>query len=405
LRTADEAVALLEGGASLHLGDAWPVRRPRPAGRRLPSDRPFATGQRVFDFLFPVAEGGTVAVPGGFGTGKTVIEQTLAKHAVVDVVIYVGCGERGNEMAEVLNEFPSLIDPRTGLSLMDRTILVVNTSNMPVAAREASVYLGMTYAEYYRDMGYGVALMADSLSRWAEALRELSSRLQEMPGEEGYPTYLGNRMGAFYERAGRVVAAGSPERTGAITFIGAISPPGGDFSEPVTQAALRVVGGLWALDAGLAHQRQFPAVDWEVSYSLYVDALAPWFVEHCGADWPELRGAVLQLLQGDRELRDIAGLVWKRCRIPTGWFSTWRLWCARRCSARVPTIPTTPSPRWRRRGRWLHCPWHSTVPSCGCWRRVPPTKRWTSALPGTRCSPSVTAAPPTWRPAPGTSNG
>ena len=306
---ADEAVALLEDGRPLHLGHVWPVRRPRPASRRLPSDRPFVTGQRVFDFLFPVAEGGTVAVPGGFGTGKTVIEQTLAKHAAADVVIYVGCGERGNEMAEVLNEFPSLIDPRTGRSLMDRTILVVNTSNMPVAAREASVYLGMTYAEYYRDMGYGVALMADSLSRWAEALRELSSRLQEMPGEEGYPTYLGNRVGAFYERAGRVVAAGSPDRTGAITFIGAISPPGGDFSEPVTQAALRVVGGLWALDAGLAHQRQFPAVDWEVSYSLYADALAPWFIEHCGADWPELRGAVLELLQGDRELRDIAGLV------------------------------------------------------------------------------------------------
>lgn len=306
---ANGTVALLEDGTLLHLGHAWPVRRPRPAGRRLPSDRPFVTGQRVFDFLFPVAEGGTVAVPGGFGTGKTVIEQTLAKYAVADVVVYVGCGERGNEMAEVLSEFPSLTDPRTGLSIMDRTILVVNTSNMPVAAREASVYLGMTYAEYYRDMGYGVALMADSLSRWAEALRELSSRLQEMPGEEGYPTYLGNRMGAFYERAGRVVAAGSPERTGAVTFIGAISPPGGDFSEPVTQAALRVVGGLWALDAGLAHQRQFPAVDWEVSYSLYADALAPWFVEHCGADWPELRGAVLELLQHDRELRDIAGLV------------------------------------------------------------------------------------------------
>jgi len=307
--SADAVVAVLEDGTPLYLGHAWPVRQPRPVSRRLPSDRPFVTGQRVFDFLFPVAEGGTVAVPGGFGTGKTVIEQTLAKYAAADVVVYVGCGERGNEMAEVLNEFPSLIDPRTGLSIMDRTILVVNTSNMPVAAREASVYLGMTYAEYYRDMGYGVALMADSLSRWAEALRELSSRLQEMPGEEGYPTYLGNRMGAFYERAGRVIAAGRPERTGAVTFIGAISPPGGDFSEPVTQAALRVIGGLWALDAGLAHQRQFPAVDWEVSYSLYMDALAPWFVERCGADWPELRAAVLELLQRDRELRDIAGLV------------------------------------------------------------------------------------------------
>ncbi|MHB0979113.1 MAG: V-type ATP synthase subunit A [Thermoleophilia bacterium] len=302
-------VAALEDGTELHLWHAWPVRRPRPVAGRLPSDRPFVTGQRVFDFLFPVAEGGTVAVPGGFGTGKTVIEQTLAKYAAADVVVYVGCGERGNEMAEVLSEFPGLTDPRTGFSIMDRTILVVNTSNMPVAAREASVYLGMTYAEYYRDMGYGVALMADSLSRWAEALRELSSRLQEMPGEEGYPTYLGNRMGTFYERAGRVVAAGRPERTGAVTFIGAISPPGGDFSEPVTQGALRVVGGLWALDAGLAHQRQFPAVDWEISYSLYADALAPWFIERCGPDWPELRGAVLELLQRDRELRDIAGLV------------------------------------------------------------------------------------------------
>ena len=243
--------------------------RAAPVGRRLALGAPFVTGQRVFDFLFPVAEGGSVAVPGGFGTGKTVIEQSLAKYADADVVVYVGCGERGNEMAEVLEEFPRLVDPRTGRSIMDRTVLVVNTSNMPVAAREASVYLGITIAEYYRDMGYRVALMADSLSRWAEALREIGARLQEMPGEEGYPTYLGNRLGKFYERAGRVHAVGAPEREGAVTLISAISPPGGDFSEPVTQAALRVAGALWALDAALAHQRQFPAVDWETSYSLY----------------------------------------------------------------------------------------------------------------------------------------
>jgi V/A-type H+-transporting ATPase subunit A len=225
------------------------------------------------------------------------------------VIVYVGCGERGNEMAEVLEEFPRLVDPRTGRSIMDRTVLVVNTSNMPVAAREASVYVGATIAEYYRDMGYRVALMADSLSRWAEALREIGARLQEMPGEEGYPTYLGNRLGKFYERAGRVEAAGAPTRTGSVTLISAVSPPGGDFSEPVTQASLRVVGALWALDSALANQRQFPAVDWETSYSLYAAATAPWFAEHGGRDWNELRRGTLELLQRDRELREIAGLV------------------------------------------------------------------------------------------------
>ena len=307
--TVDEVVGSLDDGTPLRLAHAWPVRRARPFARRLPATIPFLTGQRVFDFLFPVAEGGTVAVPGGFGTGKTVIEQSLAKYASADVVVYIGCGERGNEMADVLHELPSLVDLRTGRSIMDRTVLVVNTSNMPVAAREASVYVGMTIAEYYRDMGYRVALMADSLSRWAEALREIGARLREMPGEEGYPTYLGNRLARFYERAGRIEAEGSPVRTGAVTLIAAISPPGGDFSEPVTQAVLRVAGALWALDAGLAHQRQFPAVDWETSYSLQADGVAPWFAEHVGDAWPALRTATLALMQKDRELRDIASLV------------------------------------------------------------------------------------------------
>ena len=308
-RTVAEPIATLDDGMTLQLGQHWPVRRPRPIAGRLAADRPLVTGQRVFDFLFPVAEGGSVAVPGGFGTGKTVIEQSLAKFAEADVIVYVGCGERGNEMAEVLEEFPQLLDPRTGRSIMDRTVLVVNTSNMPVAAREASVYVGVTIAEYYRDMGYRVALMADSLSRWAEALREIGARLQEMPGEEGYPTYLGDRLGKFYERAGRVDTVGVPARTGSVTLISAISPPGGDFSEPVTQASLRVVGALWALDPALAHQRQFPAVDWETSYSLYADATAAWFAGQTAADWPELRGRTLDLMQRDRELREIAGLV------------------------------------------------------------------------------------------------
>jgi len=307
--TVDAAIGALESGIPLTLRQRWPVRRPRPVARWLPADRPFVTGQRVFDFLFPVAEGGSVAVPGGFGTGKTVIEQSLAKYADADIVVYVGCGERGNEMADVLEEFPALIDPRSGRSLMDRTVLVVNTSNMPVAAREASVYLGLTIAEYYRDMGYRVALMADSLSRWAEALREIGSLLREMPGEEGYPTSLGNRLGKLCERAGRAVPLGAPAREGAVTFISALSPPGGDFSEPVTQAALRVVGCLWALDAALAHQRQFPAVDWETSYSLQADDVTPWFERQGGAGWADLRRETFSLLQRDRELREVAGLV------------------------------------------------------------------------------------------------
>jgi len=307
--TVKDEIGRLEDGRPLRLAHEWPVRQPRPAARRLAADRPFVTGQRVFDLLFPVAEGGTVAVPGGFGTGKTVIQQSLAKFAAADVVIYVGCGERGNEMAEVLEEFPRLVDPGTGRSMMDRSVLVVNTSNMPVAAREASVYLGVTIGEYYRDMGYRVAVMADSLSRWAEALREIGARLQEMPGEEGYPTYLGNRLGKFYERAGRVAALGRPGRIGALTLISAISPPGGDFSEPVTQASLRVAGALWALDPELAHQRQFPAVDWETSYSLYSEVTDPWFAAQAGPEWPRVRRDTLELMQRERELREIAGLV------------------------------------------------------------------------------------------------
>jgi len=305
----DEPVGALRDGTPLRLSQRWPVRVPRPAARRLPADRPFVTGQRVFDLLFPVAEGGSVALPGGFGTGKTVIEQSLARFAEADIIVYVGCGERGNEMAEVLTEFPELTDPATGRSLMDRSILVVNTSNMPVAAREASVYLGVTVAEYYRAMGLRVALMADSISRWAEALREIASRLREMPGEEGYPTHLSHRLGQLYERAGRVHCQGEPEREGALTLVAAVSPPGGDFSEPVTQASLRVVGALWALDPSLAQRRQFPAVDWETSYSLHAEGTAAGFAARGGPDWQELRRTLLGILQREREILEIAGLV------------------------------------------------------------------------------------------------
>jgi V/A-type H+-transporting ATPase subunit A len=304
----DAPVATLDDGP-LYLSQRWPVRRPRPFASRLDTSCPLLTGQRVFDLLFPVAEGGTVAVPGGFGTGKTVIEQSLAKHAEADVIVYVGCGERGNEMAEVLHEFAELKDPRSGRALLDRTVLVVNTSNMPVAARESSVYLGLTIAEYFRDMGYRTAMMADSLSRWAEALREIGSRLQEMPGEEGYPTYLASRAAKLHERAGRVRCAGLPERLGSLTLFSAVSPPGGDFSEPVTQACLRVAGALWALDPELAHQRQFPAVDWGTSYSLYSSAVGPWFDQNVSAGWQEVRAKLLELLQRDAELREVASVV------------------------------------------------------------------------------------------------
>jgi V/A-type H+-transporting ATPase subunit A len=285
------------------------VREARPVAVRLPANRPFVTGQRVFDFCFPVAEGGAASVPGGFGTGKTIIEHSLAKFAEADIVVFVGCGERGNEMTDVLDEFPRLVDPRTGRPVMDRAVLVVNTSNMPVAAREASIYLGATIAEYFRDMGYRVALMVDSASRWAEALREIGARLQEMPGEEGYPTYLASRLGRFFERAGRAEVLGTPRREGSVTIIGAISPPGGDFSEPVTQAALRVSGALWALDPALAHQRHYPAVDWDTSFSLYAGVAGAWFGEQVARDWPVVRGELLALLQRERELRDVATLV------------------------------------------------------------------------------------------------
>ncbi len=307
--TVTDSIGALVDGTTLRLAHAWPMRRPRPVAARLSTDRPFVTAQRVLDFLFPVAEGGTAAVPGGFGTGKTVIEQSLAKFADADVVVYVGCGERGNEMADVLAEFPELIDPRTGGKVMDRAVLVVNTLNMPVAAREASIDLGVTIAEYFRDMGYRAALMIDSLSRWAEALREISGRMGEMPGEEGYPTSLASRLGRFYERAGRVSSLGTTPREGAVTMMTAISPPGGDFSEPVTQAALRVCGALWALDPSLAHQRHFPAVDWGTSYSLYDDTVGPWFDTHVGPEWRANRTIISALLQRERELRDITSLV------------------------------------------------------------------------------------------------
>ena len=304
-----EPIGALDDGTLLHLAHRWPVRVPRPLAARLGYERPFVTGQRVFDLFFPVAEGGNAVVPGGFGTGKTIIEQSLAKHAEADIIVYVGCGERGNEMTDVLTEFPALVDPRTGHPLMERAVLVANTSNMPVAAREASIYFGVTIAEYFRDQGCRVALMIDSTSRWAEALREMSARLQEMPGEEGYPTYLASRLGEFFERAGRGRALGAPARDGAVTIIGAVSPPGGDFSEPVTQASLRVAGAMWALDSALAHQRHFPAVDWETSYSLYGDRIADWFATEGGADWAAVRAGLMRLIQHERELRDIASLV------------------------------------------------------------------------------------------------
>ena len=304
-----EPVATLENGTPLTLLQKWPVRTPRPFQKRLSPTVPFITGQRVFDMLFPIAIGGTAVVPGGFGTGKTVVEQSLAKYAESDIIVYVGCGERGNEMTEVLIDFPELADPSSGRPLMERTVLIVNTSNMPVAAREASIYTGITIAEYYRDMGYRVALMADSTSRWAEALREISSRLEEMPGEEGYPTYLATRLASFYERGGRVACLGAGDRQGSITIVSAISPPGGDFSEPVTQSSQRVAGALWALDSDLAHRRHFPAIDWKRSYSLYMAQLDDWYRKNVATDWPELRRELMGLLQREEELQEIMQLV------------------------------------------------------------------------------------------------
>ena len=293
----------------LSLMQKWPVRIGRPYQRKLSPDMPLITGQRVIDTLFPIAKGGVAAVPGPFGSGKTVVQHQLAKWAEADIVVYIGCGERGNEMTDVLNEFPELLDPKTGHSLMERTVLIANTSDMPVAAREASIYTGITIAEYFRDMGYSVALMADSTSRWAEALREMSGRLEEMPGEEGYPAYLGSRLAQFYERAGRVITLGSEEQEGSLSVIGAVSPPGGDISEPVSQATLRIVKVFWGLDAGLAYKRHFPAVNWLTSYSLYVDTMANWYKENVAPDWMDLRARVMALLQEESELEEIVKLV------------------------------------------------------------------------------------------------
>ena len=291
----------------LTLMQRWPVRKGRPYIKKLAPDIPLVTGQRVIDTLFPLAEGGVAAVPGPFGSGKTVVQHQLAKWAAADIVVYIGCGERGNEMTDVLNEFPTLKDPKTGQTLMQRTVLIANTSDMPVAAREASIYTGITIAEYFRDMGYSVALMADSTSRWAEALREMSGRLEEMPGEEGYPAYLGSRLAMFYERAGRVEALGG--REGALTVIGAVSPPGGDISEPVSQATLRIVKVFWGLDSALAYSRHFPAINWLNSYSLYTDMLKGWFDKEVGGQWMELRDRFMQILQSEAELSEVVRLV------------------------------------------------------------------------------------------------
>ena len=295
----------------------WPVRRGRPFEKKLAPNVPLVTGQRVVDTLFPIAKGGVAAIPGPFGSGKTVTQHQLAKWAEADIVVYIGCGERGNEMTDVLNEFPELIDPHTGKSLMERTVLIANTSDMPVAAREASIYTGITIAEYFRDMGYSVALMADSTSRWAEALREMSGRLEEMPGEEGYPAYLGSRLAQFYERAGCVISLGSDGREGALSVIGAVSPPGGDISEPVSQATLRIVKVFWGLDSALAYKRHFPAINWLTSYSLYADSLGSWFNENVSDEWTTLRARLMALLSDEASLDEIVKLVGMDALSPT----------------------------------------------------------------------------------------
>ena len=308
----DEVCCVIEtenGDRELTLMQKWPVRRGRPYSRKLSPDMPLVTGQRVVDCLFPIAKGGVAAIPGPFGSGKTVTQHQLAKWAEADIIVYIGCGERGNEMTDVLNEFPELIDPKTGKSLMERTVLIANTSDMPVAAREASVYTGITIAEYYRDMGYSVALMADSTSRWAEALREMSGRLEEMPGDEGYPAYLGSRLAQFYERAGRVVSTGTEGREGALSVIGAVSPPGGDISEPVSQATLRIVKVFWGLDSSLAYQRHFPAINWLTSYSLYADSLADWYNNNVSTEWMKCRARFMEILHDESELNEIVKLV------------------------------------------------------------------------------------------------
>ncbi|MDW5299739.1 MAG: V-type ATP synthase subunit A [Sedimentibacter sp.] len=311
--TVEETVCVVkkDNGETVNLTmmQKWPVRKGRPYKEKLVPERPLVTGQRVIDTLFPISKGGVAAVPGPFGSGKTVVQHQLAKWADAEIVVYIGCGERGNEMTDVLMEFPELKDPRTGESLMKRTVLIANTSDMPVAAREASIYTGITIAEYFRDMGYSVALMADSTSRWAEALREMSGRLEEMPGEEGYPAYLASRLAQFYERAGRVISLGTEGREGTLSAIGAVSPPGGDISEPVSQATLRIVKVFWALDAQLAYRRHFPAINWLSSYSLYVDRLSKWFDENVAKNWSDMRSETMKLLQEEAELNEIVQLV------------------------------------------------------------------------------------------------
>ena len=318
--TVEEVVAVVEtenGDRELTLMQKWPVRRGRPYKKKLPPKMPLVTGQRVIDTFFPIAKGGVAAVPGPFGSGKTVIQHQLAKWAEADIVVYIGCGERGNEMTDVLNEFPELKDPKTGQALMQRTVLIANTSDMPVAAREASIYTGITIAEYFRDMGYSVALMADSTSRWAEALREMSGRLEEMPGEEGYPAYLGSRLAQFYERAGHVIYLGKDGREGALSVIGAVSPPGGDTSEPVSQATLRIVKVFWGLDSALAYKRHFPAINWLNSYSLYLDDMEKWFNGNVAEDWMEGRQKMMTLLQEEAELEEIVKMVGMDALSPT----------------------------------------------------------------------------------------
>jgi len=317
--TVNDNVASLKNGKTIDIGLSswWTVRIPRPVLKKLPPEEPLITGQRVIDTFFPIAKGGTAAIPGPFGSGKTVIQQQLAKWAQQqlakwadsEIIVYIGCGERGNEMCEVLTEFPKLIDPKSKRPLMERTVLVANTSNMPVAAREASIYTGITIGEYYRDMGYGVALMADSTSRWAEALREISGRLEEMPGEEGYPAYLGRRLAEFYERSGKSIVISPEQRQGSLSLIGAVSPPGGDFSEPVSQNTLRVTRVFWALDASLANRRHFPSINWLTSYSLYVNDLSDWYNSNVSKDWIDLRKEALEILQRESELQEIVQLV------------------------------------------------------------------------------------------------
>ena len=310
--SVEDTIAEIEtenGLKEIPMMQKWPVRRERPYKEKLPPELPLITGQRVVDTFFPIAKGGVAAVPGPFGSGKTVIQHQLAKWAEADIVVYIGCGERGNEMTDVLNEFPELKDPKTGHSLMERTVLIANTSDMPVAAREASIYTGITIAEYFRDMGYSVALMADSTSRWAEALREMSGRLQEMPGEEGYPAYLGSRLAQFYERAGMVKTLGSDGRTGALSVIGAVSPPGGDISEPVSQATLRIVKVFWGLDSALAYKRHFPAINWLTSYSLYIRNIGDWFNQNVNKEWIEDRQKMMTLLQEEASLDEIVKMV------------------------------------------------------------------------------------------------